>query len=528
MNTQHVLVETLTPLHVGSGRMLQGNTEYLYFQNERMVAVVDEHKILGIIGEENLDRWIDIIGRGDNLLDYLSKRRPGVKPSDTSRRLLSVLGKRSPGGNQTIREQIFSGNGQPILPGSSLKGAIRTAVLNALIRQNPTSARDIQSFKQVDEREDFRTGQLKRVVKYRGGSLEKKYTGQDPNHDVFRLLRIGDAHFEQTVCLLSETLNELGGSTFEMKESVKQFIECIPTGAETIFRVQIPAELKARLNETKYREVADKIPNRNRIEWTTLLSDINTNTKRLIQNEINRYQSQNLPEGAIEYLDSLKGMMTDLQANQCVIRVGFGTGYLNMTGGWAEEQWRQVLPRDKFDAEMVDLSQAVRHDQRGKYDIWSQTLPKSRKMALGGVPLGFLKLTVFSESEFANWQSKTAERETQKRLKVEIQRLAVEEVARVAAENEARQLVEERKAAEEAKKPKLFEGPLKQGQELDAEIVKSGRPNKVKVYASGYESKEFDLIGYAGPEPIGKVIVVKADQFDKKKQLLQVRYLKFK
>ena len=119
MNTQHVLVETLTPLHIGSGRMLQGNTEYLYFSNEREVALVSEHKVLDIIGEENLDTWTGIIGRGDDLLEYLNKRRPGLKPIDTSRRLLPVLGKRSPGGNQTIREQLFSGNGQPILPGSS-------------------------------------------------------------------------------------------------------------------------------------------------------------------------------------------------------------------------------------------------------------------------------------------------------------------------------------------------------------------------------------------------------------------------
>ncbi len=527
MNTKHVLIETLTPLHIGSGRMLQGNTEYLYFQEARTVAVVDEHKILDIIGEDQLEAWIGIINRGDDLLTYLNTRRAGVKPADTSRRIMAVIGKRSPGGNQTVREQLFSGNGQPILPGSSLKGSIRTAVLNALIKEKPAAARRINDVKRFNER--------KQKYDYAGQKLEGKYfsnvnmPGEAPNHDVFRLLRIGDAHFDQTVCLLSETLNELGNGTFEMKDSVKQFIECIPAGAETICRVQIPAELKARLNEVRYREVGDKMPHRDRIEWPKLLNDINANTRRLIQNELNRYQSQLLPDdGAGEYLDSLKGMMTGLKTNQCVIRVGFGTGYLNMTGGWAEEQWKDALPKEKFDAEMTDLAREIRHDRNGKHDRWSQVLPKSRKMVLGGVPLGFLKLTVFSENEFADWQVNASEREAARTQKVEVKRLAAEAAAQTAAEAEATRLEEERIKAEEARKPTLFDGTLKQGQELDAEVIASGKPNKVKVYAVGYEDKSFDLIGYAGLLAVGTVVVVKADQLNSKKVLLQIRYQKMK
>lgn len=528
MNTQHVLIETLTPLHIGSGRMLQGNTEYLYFQSERTVAVVNERKVLDIIGEENLDTWIGIINKGDDLLDYLRKRKPGIGSADTARRVLSVLGGRTPGGNQTIREQLFSGNGQPLLPGSSLKGAIRTAVLNALIRANPAAARDIGGFKRYDER--------KQKNVYNGQRLESKYVsnvtnpGEGPNHDVLRLLRIGDTHFEQTVCLLSETLNVKSDGSFEMKnkpgQSVEQFIECIPAGAEALCRVQIPAELKARLNEVRYRDTASKIPHRDRMEWSKLLADINANTRRLIQKELDRYGSELLPAGATEYLDSLKRMMAGLQPNQCVIRVGFGTGYLNMTGGWAEEQWRQILSEDKFADEMLDLAREVRHDRNGKYDHWSQTLPKSRKMALGGVPLGFLKLTVFSESEFADWQSQATERDAEKARQAEARRMADEAAAQQAAEAEARRLEAERIAAEEARKPKLFVGTLKQGQELDAEIVVSARINKVNVYAAGYENRTFDLVGYLNPLPVGSVVIVKADQLNGKKQLLQVRYLK--
>jgi CRISPR-associated protein Csm5 len=521
MNTQHVLVEVLTPLHVGSGRLLQGNTEYLYFANKREVVVVHDHKILSIIGEENMDAWLGIISRGDDLLDYLLKRKPGITPNDAGRRIMRVLGTRSPGGNQTIREQLFSGNGQPLLPGSSLKGAIRTAVLNALIQENPAPARAISNFKEVKEFTDFKTGQDKRAVKYKGNLLEKKYAGLDPNHDVFRLLRIGDAHFTETVCLLSETLNEKGDGSFDMKDAVKQFIECIPAGAETVMRVQIPSELKDRLGETKYRETASKIPHRDRMQWPQLLADINNHTKRLIEREQARYSTRNLPDGAGEYLETLSQMTGQLPPNQCIIRVGFGTGYLNMTGGWAEEQWRNV-PGINYANEMSDLAEGVRRNAR--YNQFA--LPKSRKMTLGGIPLGFLKLTVFSENEWMEWQNKTTEREAEKAQQAQIQREAEEQKA---AQREAERLAQEaenQRLAEEARKPKLFEGTLKQNQELDAEVVVSARTNKVKVYATGYESKPFDLIGYLNPLPPGTVVIVKADQLNGKKQLLQVRYVK--
>ncbi|GAB4017535.1 type III-A CRISPR-associated RAMP protein Csm5 [Spirosoma koreense] len=528
MNTRHVLIETLTPLHIGSGRFLQGNTEYLYFPEANVVAVVDERKILDVIGEENLEQWVQIIDNEQDLFDYVRKRKPTLAPADVAQRMMTTIGKRKPGkwsinGKNkfpTIREQLFSGNGQPILPGSSLKGAIRTAFFNALIQENPAAAQRISDFKRFDDR--------KQRNSYNGQRLESKYftnvsqPGEVPNHDVFRFLRVGDAHFDKTVCLLSETLNEKGGHTFEMKDDVKQLIECIPDGAEALCRVQIPAELISLLNERRYRETADKIPHRDRISWTRLLLDINANTKRLIQKEIYQYQSQQLPDGASDYLDSLKGMMTGLKENQCVIRVGFGTGYLNMTGGWAEEQWKVSLPKDKFAVEMDDLAEAVRRNAR--YNQFA--LPKSRKMALEGIPLGFLKLTVFSENEFVTWQQQAGQREIQKQLKAEAQRLATEESAHAAAQAEARRLEEERMKAEEARKPKLFEGVLKQGQELDAEVVVSAKTNKVKVYTIGYETRQFDLIGYSGAEPVGKVVVVKADQLDKKKNLLQIRYVR--
>ena len=144
----NVLIETLTPLHVGSGRILQSNTEYLYFDSSREISVIDETKILSIIGEENIDIWVNVIEKNQNLLDYLRNRSPNLTPQETHRRIMRLRGNSNPAqGQNGIREHLFSGNGQALLAGSSLKGAIRTAFFNHVVFSNKVKAKNFRNYK---------------------------------------------------------------------------------------------------------------------------------------------------------------------------------------------------------------------------------------------------------------------------------------------------------------------------------------------------------------------------------------------
>jgi CRISPR-associated protein Csm5 len=492
------LIETITPLHIGSGRTLQGNTEYLYFDESKTVSIIDEHKILKIIGDENIDRWVNIIEKGDNLLDYLIQRSPtkSIFPSQTDKRLLKVKGNSNPAfGKSGIREQLFSGNGQPILPGSSLKGAVRTAILNQSILKNSLFANRISDFKEVG---------YNGKSKYKGVQLEKKYFGGDPNHDVFRLLRIGDTHFNQTECILAETLNEEGGIQ-KIKQSVQQHIECIPANQSALCGVQIPQdlirEIEKRPSELSLMKGIDSIKS-----IPIIFEQIKAHSKKHIEREITKYELLNLPNQADSYVDTLKDIYEsyqNLSENQCILRVGFGTGYLSMTGGWAEEQWK-TIPNIDYKKEMNDLATAVRKNDR--YN--GMALPKSRKIVLGGIPLGFIKLTLFTADEATQWEKKAK----QKAIEVEEKRLKDEKEAneqteqreKEAAIAEAERKKEEELAKIEAKKPKMCEGAISKGLEVDAEVIHSQKPNKVKIYVKGYEDKLFDMTESA-PQPKGYI-----------------------
>lgn len=516
------LIETITPLHIGSGRTLQGNTEYLYFNESKTVSIIDEHKVLKIIGDENVASWVNIIEKGESLLDYLKKRSPtkSISPSQTDKRLLKVRGDSNPtSGKSGIREQLFSGNGQPILPGSSLKGAVRTAILNQVIFKNPSFANRINDFKEV----------YNGRVKYKGVQLEKKYFGGDPNHDIFRLLRIGDAHFNKTECILAETLNEEGGVQ-RIKQSVQQHIECIPANQSAICGVQIPLDLikqiekrPTELSQMKGIDSVKSIP--------IIFDQIKAHSKKHIEKEIKKYEPLTLPLQANSYIESLKDIQESFQnlsENQCILRVGFGTGYLSMTGGWAENQWK-IISNIDYKKEMNDLATAVRKNDR--YN--GMALPKSRKIVLGGIPLGFVKLTLLSDDEATQWEEKAKLQAIDHQAKRQKEEQEAQVQANLRAKElevaEAKQLELDRIALEKASKPEMFEGKIRKGDIIDAEVVKveGGKTATLKFYAIGQETNTSRKINYNGIQ-VGEILQVQVNNIAGNGAIVAVEFKKFK
>jgi CRISPR/Cas system CSM-associated protein Csm5 (group 7 of RAMP superfamily) len=77
--------------------------------------------------------------------------------------------------------------------------------------------------------------------------------------------------------------------------------------------------------------------------------------------------------------------------------------------------------------------------------------------------------------------------------------------------------------------PTYFTGSInyKNPPELDAVVTKAGRPNKVKVYLAPDNCPELDLQAYRTPLEVGTIVIVKS-QFNKRKELLSVSYFKTK
>ncbi|MGB3617278.1 MAG: type III-A CRISPR-associated RAMP protein Csm5, partial [Catalinimonas sp.] len=375
----YYVLETLTPVHIGTGRQFQGNFETLYFGEHNAAVVLDDRRVFDLVGPAGLDAWVGIIDRGENLLEYLRKRRPDLTPAHVAARVMRVQGDKKPGSQNSVREQLHGGDGRPLLPGSSLKGALRTALLTEKIDAKPNFVKQDQNLK--DQK-----GKLKdRNLQQHYLSPTATENGEAPNRDVLRLLQCGDFAFaDPTVCLLAETLNQKGNG-LELKRSVQQFIECMPKGVRAAGRLRVPEDLKNQIEQRRYLPTDGLVLGR-------ILKTTHDHNMKLLTREVDYWEKESsaLPNGADRWVEHLKAVKTQadgMSEREYLVRVGFGVGFLTMTGRWQHDH----LTDDAFDA----LENQVRGSRYTDYP-----LPKSRKLTPDAVPLGFVKLALSDRATY--------------------------------------------------------------------------------------------------------------------------------
>jgi CRISPR type III-A-associated RAMP protein Csm5 len=501
----YLRIELLTPVHIGTGRKLEPGLDFVSFgAPDHVVAVLDERKVFDIVGADNLGTWLSIINQNGNLLTYLRQRRPQLAASAVAARQLDAP-EGLPTAGQTVREQMHAGGGEALLPGSSLKGALRTAWLTEKILAKPIDSRHALPVDEYGFKKPFSDQKLTQLHLVPEGIK----SGQAPNHDLLRLLQVGDAHFTRTSCLLTETLNETGSGP-QMKTSVQQFAECLSAGQSALVRVQVPEALKRELLEKNQVRRAEA----QALSLPGLLTTVQTQTARLLAHELARYQPKDLSQaerGAGLFVEELQRLQQQNDAcvpgQSAVLRLGFGSGHGFITGGWYEE----VL-RDQPQARR-DIENAARKNNR--YE--GVALSKTRKMTLGGVPLGFVRLTLLSDAEVAAEAT---------RAQAEALELAAERV-QAASDLEAARLAAEQ-TAEAARQPHYYAGKLKAGTELDAVVEKFTAPNlALRLYVGAVGQEQRLAMRYPAGLPVGTVVVVRV-QSEQKGRVQNVALVRIK
>lgn len=168
-----LMVTTISPLHIGSGRELLH--EYDYVIHAKRTWRIDENALLDA---QNVD--------DPRLAEKLASRPPAEllrKPQDFTEgspffRYVLHGQPRSIGEGAQLREQIKDAFDRPYLPGSTLKGALRTALGWSI-----WGARQLQPEGRL----------LNRDRRFAAQPYEHRLFGADPNHDLLRALHVSDS-----------------------------------------------------------------------------------------------------------------------------------------------------------------------------------------------------------------------------------------------------------------------------------------------------------------------------------------------
>jgi CRISPR type III-A-associated RAMP protein Csm5 len=337
----NIKLTTLTPLHIGSGRIFRQNIDCLDFSQEKAWGIIDEHKILRIIGSENIDKWISKIENEQSIIDLIQSRKKDLKAADISLRVLKKGNNSNhPPITQELREQLHTHNHIPLLPGSSIKGGMRTAVFKKRLLADIFSG----TLQISRNRDTNRKGEF--VDK----EIGKAILGKTPNDDPFRFIRISDFHFKLTEAWIAGSFNY---NRWEDKR-LKQWIELIPDKSVSYGTLDVGGTRYGLLRDGKYQsEGFRKI--QEIISHEALFKTINAFSKEMIAAEIKWAESKNnLDSSTIEeYLSTLQEISKEMaslsSSRSCILRIGYGIGAKYMTGDWQStgmepelaEEWKR-------------------------------------------------------------------------------------------------------------------------------------------------------------------------------------------
>ena len=270
----------------------------------------------------------------------------------------------------SLKEQLFNGKGLPYIPGSSIKGAIRSALFSTEVRE---------AGKVVNNNDLYDRDKIK------GNVLEKKLFGFDPNHDVFRFLQIGDVYFDpnSTVAINMVNINiKQEGAIFD--SSKNQLVEAIGKEKHSTFSM--------KLNHTgmdsniKFRAI-NHFPD-SFASFDSLFHTINNNTQILIDEEIEFWMEHISEDPVKEYIDKLELILKECNNCsdiECVLRLGHGSGYVFISGNLLNH------PEYISDDEYAAIVNTARPGNMKKYQDYR--FPKSRRIDENLDLLGFVKLS---------------------------------------------------------------------------------------------------------------------------------------
>ena len=372
-----IKIETLTCVHVGSGVFLKRGNDFVLGKSEdnySEINIVNLRKALQLIGEENINAWVSAIEKGRPIDSVMKQFAPKAKPSDYSDRNIMMWAEET---TDTLKEFIHDGLGKPYLPGSSIKGAIRTAVL-ATVADNIGRKED----KIKDKK--YRRGQP--ITDYTAKKVEQETFGSNPNEDVFRFLQVGDAifgkNYEAAVMLVN--INERDNNSY-WDTSKKQLVEVLTDGDEATFDLKINTPLYERAKH-KVHPLPSCMKDVN-----TLFETINKHTLSLLESETAYWEVRKNNEHAdnvdnyLEKLSTVKKATEECSSHPgtCVMRMGHGSGWRFITGAWTEK--------------LNNFNEVIGKARPKNYNYTGYDFPKSRRVDDQCELLGFVRLTIIDK-----------------------------------------------------------------------------------------------------------------------------------
>lgn len=478
-------IRIVTPVHIGGTQEKHLQRGLDYIDTNEGVFFLDEKKLIGLFG---ITKYSEALAQGR--LDELCG---SLQLIDFSTKVVkNISGEIGTDIKTNIKNTL---SGKPIIPGSSLKGSLRSVFYNFIIGDGSLPIKESDVFGEISE-------------------------------DIFRYMIVSDIEFNETNYINTKTFNltnnkgNIVGGWKHGQNNGESFNSKGFTFPHEVIRVDDMSEFNIVINKkalsiaveqnslalnhkkVKHNDYIDQIFSGSE---TDIFKIIQTYTDSYLKAELSFFEKYEADKSGI-IVEELNRLVS-LNQQSPLLRLGLGSGFHAMTGDTIHD----THDIDAFGNRSRGLNQ-------GKDSA------KSRKIAFKGsgenlrlYPMGFVQL--MSENHYKENYQRTFELRKQQILEqnriIEAQK---EKQAKELAEQIKRKELElqqqeqrNRELAEEAKKPKMTEATLlKKAKKIDAIVTgQSGTRLLFKPFVTGFENKEYDVSYPAGME-IGTIITISA------------------
>ncbi len=380
-------MECLSPVHVGSGDRLGGLD---FVRDGAQVVVIDQRKLAAVLEAKHVeDAYVRLCeSERPDLHEFL--RGSQVVPRDVAAYTLRVT---SSVGRE-ILPFIKAPDGRAYVPGSSVKGAIRSALLHRLVADRPEVRRAIadEAVRNISRLRRPVVGRMSAKLRDASDLADHCAFGPDHNRSAMRILHLVDTRPIRPDHLVAAEVRVLTvrSGKLEVKETrsgmpMRLTAEVLPTGTRLVAQLTRNAYLEAAEGPAGTLGLKDRAGFV--AEW---MAHCNTAAQVALRREVEFARGCGHAALAARY-EALLQRLAALTAQQCVLQLGWGAGYEAMAVGnlFDPEPRRKI--RVGANLGKIDKGEPV------------EPFPKSRKVVWGGNgsidPLGWILLTLGERSE---------------------------------------------------------------------------------------------------------------------------------
>jgi len=319
IKTYELTLEILTPIHIGTGEKLKKGFDYIVKNGKPFVVNKSAtYDLIAEKGKHDDERLFDknfkiqdIVEIAQKEIGYLLKPISGFKEHE-------------------ISECIKNAYLKPYIPGSSLKGAIRTALLGTILYNNE------DEFKKF-----FLTNNKNKS--FADKFLIKALFGSEPKNDILRAFKVADVLFPANPELV---LAEFKVDNIYKSSVQTLYVEAINKGQFGTFSLTWDEFLLSNIDKWNDSNIKNIFPS----NYNELCKLINDYSIKYLEKEIQFYnqgQKREIESNLKSLLEKIKADNND-NVSKAYIQMSWGAGWRNKTGNWLEKYLLDIRKQYKL------------------------------------------------------------------------------------------------------------------------------------------------------------------------------------